>query len=129
MTSWDLFFYVLRANFDQVESGYCEVPEAVSGEVTDAYRHGHTVSDVRSGKGGRIEVEYHDLEGNTRSETADLVVGADGPSSTLRKILMPDMKREYAGYVAWRGTVLESEVSEAAKRAFVEKFAFHKKGI
>ena len=105
------------------------MPEVVPSVVAGVYRHGHAVSDVRSGEGDRIEVEYHDFEGNKRPEAADLVVGADGPSSTLRKVLMPDVKREYAGYVAWRGTVLESEVSEAAKRAFVEKFAFHKKGI
>ena len=40
-----------------------------------------------------------------------------------------DARRE-ARIFAWRCTVLEFEVSEAAKRAFVEKFAFfHKKEI
>src|SRR5271168_3835719 len=27
MTSWDLSYYLLRANFDDVKSGYCQVPE------------------------------------------------------------------------------------------------------
>jgi 2-polyprenyl-6-methoxyphenol hydroxylase-like FAD-dependent oxidoreductase len=34
------------------------------------------------------------------------------------------VKRTYAGYVAWRGTVPEDQVSEAAANAFVEKFTF-----
>ena len=80
VTSWDLLFYVLCASLDQVKSSYCEVHEAVSGEATGVYRHGHTVSDVRSGEGGRIEVGDHDLEGNKRSEAVDLVVGAAGPA-------------------------------------------------
>ncbi len=35
---------------------------------------------------------------------ADFLVVADGPSSHLRKILVPGAERSYAGYVAFRGT-------------------------
>lgn len=51
-----------------------------------------------------------------RTETADLVVFADGISSTGRKRLFPDLPREYSGYVGWRGTVPEGEVSEQTRR-------------
>ncbi|KAK3168345.1 hypothetical protein OEA41_004792 [Lepraria neglecta] len=32
MTSWDLLYYLLRANFDGVKSDYCKVPESIEGE-------------------------------------------------------------------------------------------------
>src|SRR5439155_7781660 len=54
---------------------------------------------------------------------ADLLVAADGPSSSLRRLLLPAAShRTYAGYVAFRGTVPESELSAAAEQVFVEKF-------
>lgn len=36
-------------------------------------------------------------------EHADLVVGADGVHSTVRRSLWPDAAPDYAGYTAWRG--------------------------
>ncbi|MFZ4516435.1 MAG: monooxygenase [Acidimicrobiia bacterium] len=41
---------------------------------------------------------------------ADLLVAADGIGSTFRQQLLPNAKRQYAGYVAWRGMVPESEL-------------------
>lgn len=34
----------------------------------------------------------------------DLVVGADGYRSVVRRAMFPDVRPEYAGYVLWRGT-------------------------
>jgi 2,6-dihydroxypyridine 3-monooxygenase len=41
---------------------------------------------------------------------ADLVVAADGVASTVRGLLLPDVRPRYAGYVAWRGTVAEDRL-------------------
>ena len=49
--------------------------------------------------------------GEGRSVEGDLLVFADGFSSTGRAILLPDLSPEYAGYVAWRGTTEESALS------------------
>jgi 2,6-dihydroxypyridine 3-monooxygenase len=46
-----------------------------------------------------------------RRERADLVVFADGISSTGRRRLLPHVRPRYSGYVGWRGTVPENEVS------------------
>ena len=46
-----------------------------------------------------------------RTERADLVVFADGISSTGRRRLLPEVAPVYSGYVGWRGTVPETEVS------------------
>jgi 2,6-dihydroxypyridine 3-monooxygenase len=55
------------------------------------------------------EVELRFTSG--RVERADLVVFADGISSTARRRLFPQVRREYSGYVGWRGTVPEDRVS------------------
>ncbi len=47
-------------------------------------------------------------------EVADLVVCADGISSTGRAQLLPQCRPVYAGYVGWRGTVPERELSTAS---------------
>jgi 2,6-dihydroxypyridine 3-monooxygenase len=51
-----------------------------------------------------------------RQERADLVVFADGISSTGRRRLLPHVRPRYSGYVGWRGTVPEGEVSEETAR-------------
>lgn len=45
---------------------------------------------------------------------ADLLVAADGINSLARTILNPEVSPSYAGYVAWRGTIPESDLSPAA---------------
>jgi 2,6-dihydroxypyridine 3-monooxygenase len=45
--------------------------------------------------------------------TADLVVCADGIRSTGRRIMLPEAKPRYAGYVAWRGTIGRGALSSA----------------
>jgi len=43
-------------------------------------------------------------------ERCDLLVCADGVRSAARAWLAPDAQPEYAGYVAWRGTLSEREI-------------------
>lgn len=46
-------------------------------------------------------------------ETADLLVAADGVHSTVRRQFLPEIQPRYAGYIAWRGVIEESELSPA----------------
>jgi 2,6-dihydroxypyridine 3-monooxygenase len=65
--------------------------------------------------GDKVEVQF----AGGRSEAADLVVFADGIGSTGRQQLNPAARLQYAGYVAWRGLVAESELS-AGTRALLK---------
>jgi 2,6-dihydroxypyridine 3-monooxygenase len=60
-----------------------------------------------------------------RHERCDLLVCADGFGSTARRLLLPAVQLEYAGYVAWRGIVNESEVSAATFAELQEAITYH----
>lgn len=67
-------------------------------EVTGFEAHGATVA----------------VETGSTSEHFDLLVCADGVRSSARGRLLPDVRPEYAGYVAWRGAVSEPSLDAAA---------------
>jgi 2-polyprenyl-6-methoxyphenol hydroxylase-like FAD-dependent oxidoreductase len=56
--------------------------------------------------------------------TGDLVIGADGIRSAVRAQLVSQAKPAYAGYVAWRGMVDETQLSDAARRGLFGSMAF-----
>jgi 2,6-dihydroxypyridine 3-monooxygenase len=55
---------------------------------------------------------------------ADLLVCADGVGSAARARLVPGVAPEYAGYVAWRGTLPERDASPAARRALDDAITY-----
>ncbi|MFP3755748.1 FAD binding domain-containing protein [Cupriavidus sp. SIMBA_020] len=59
-----------------------------------------------------------------RTETADLLVAADGPLSTVRAQLLPGAAPAYAGYAAWRGVLPESALPDATRQLLHNTFAF-----
>lgn len=54
------------------------------------------VAPVPGGGGAVVETEHG-------SDRHDLVVGADGYRSVVRAAAFPDVRPQYAGYLAWRG--------------------------
>jgi 2-polyprenyl-6-methoxyphenol hydroxylase-like FAD-dependent oxidoreductase len=129
MTSWDLVYHMLRANVDGVKSDYCEVPKEDEKNDRVKHLHGHKVTGLED-KADKIVIEYEINDGKKGSIEADLVIGADGPSSMIRSILTPNVERKYAGYVALRGTVPEDSVTPKTREAFSERFTFfHTTGI
>jgi 2-polyprenyl-6-methoxyphenol hydroxylase-like FAD-dependent oxidoreductase len=68
------------------------------------------VTTVRTNKGRTFE--------------ADVVIGADGFRSGVRQIVAPEIQPKYAGYVAWRGTTPESDLSETFRADIFSHYAF-----
>ncbi|CAD6446353.1 c4926b7f-13bc-4ba7-8934-62c6c1fdbdab [Sclerotinia trifoliorum] len=130
MTSWSVIYHRLRRNFDGLSSEFCDGEVRGIGEEDEGigkgegkgkreFLTGMSVTSLTKVEDG-VEITYEDLKDSNREHKlkADMVILADGANSTLRAKFFPDVKREYAGYVAFRGTVPESEVSAETKSIF-----------
>lgn len=126
LTSWNVLYYRLRANFDGLKSEFCpEPPEATDVEGDAIYDLGKKATNV-SYADNRITVEFDDLvDGGGGFAHADVVVVADGANSAIRQRLLPGLKHEYSGYIAWRGTALEKDVSEATVKLIEKRFTVY----
>ncbi|PQE04665.1 Monooxygenase FAD-binding protein [Rutstroemia sp. NJR-2017a BBW] len=125
MTSWAVIYHRLRANFDGFASEFCPEPPVSSEKSTGGsalFDTGKQVTSVARvhDDDEAVEVTYRDLQNGDQEGTlrADLVILADGANSSVRTKLFPEVERKYVGYVAFRGTVPEAEVSEEAKKIF-----------
>jgi 2-polyprenyl-6-methoxyphenol hydroxylase-like FAD-dependent oxidoreductase len=130
MTSWDLLYHLLRWRVESLQSEYVEGLETDDRPKAE-YENGCTVTNVEDAGEEGVKLTWtHKDQGEGQTATADLILAADGASSTIRRLLLPEVERKYVGYVAWRGTVPESELSNTSKDAFIEKFTFfHRDGI
>ena len=73
------------------------------------YRSGHLVTAIRPRTGNTVTIHLADK--GTRD--FDLVVCADGYASLGRQSLFPDTHIAYAGYVLWRGMLVERDLTES----------------
>jgi 2,6-dihydroxypyridine 3-monooxygenase len=62
--------------------------------------------------------------GTGHSVEGELLVCADGLASTGRGILLPGVQPEYAGYVAWRGTAAERDLSRQAQADLADSMIY-----
>ena len=128
MSSWNVLYYRFRANFDGLTSFYCpSAPAEPKRNGQTVYDQGKRVTGIEY-TDGKIAVEFENLVNKTSglgSLRADLVIAVDGSTSHIRQLLQPHLKHTYAGYVAWRGTVLESDVSEESRKTFDLKTTLH----
>ncbi|KAI1079986.1 FAD binding domain protein [Whalleya microplaca] len=113
LTSWGLLNSILRANFDGSASLACPKPPApVEGDGSAVYLTGERVTELQYTK-DTVTVKFTDIRTNQQeSIDADLVIGADGVHSTVRRLVNAPVFQQYAGYVAWRGTLPEKLVSK-----------------
>lgn len=104
-TNWRQVFLALLGKFN----------EAGRGE----YRHHCNLKKLED-NGGTVNVTFDNADGVSESTQADIVIGADGLSSTTRELLAPGSKREYVGYTVLRGLTEKEDLSP-------EVFAIHDK--
>ena len=84
------------------------------------HRRGSELADFEIDDGG-VTVALAD----GATERCDLLVCADGIGSRARQVLLPEVEPRYAGYVAWRGTVVEQDLSAAAGEALLGAIVYH----
>src|SRR5258708_7501430 len=99
-TSWDAVFHQLRAAFPN-----------------EFYRQGLQCAQVSTAS-GRPVVEF----ASGSPIEADLVIGADGVGSVVRRHLFPEVRPAYAGYVAWRGVFPESAAPSEVVKTLAPRF-------
>ena len=101
-TSWEAIYWTLHASFP-----------------SDDYSMGTAVTGFRE-EAERVVVQ---LESGREVEGGFLVC-AEGSRSEARRTLLPEVKSDYAGYIAWRGTVEEAQVSPELATVFCDAFTF-----
>jgi hypothetical protein len=67
----------MGACFDGLESRYCEVPPANSGNGEVSYQHSRKVINVARKRPEQLEVEFEDQEERKGVEVADMVLAAE----------------------------------------------------
>ena len=85
----------------------------------ECYHAGMRFEDFAESAGGVIA----HFAGGVRAE-GDVLIGADGLSSTVRRFLAPDAEPRYAGYVCWRGVIEETLLPAAIHAQLFEHFTF-----
>lgn len=85
----------------------------------DCYHPGKALRDVRIGADS-VHARFDD----GTAAAGDLLVGADGIRSTVRRLFAPEVEPRYAGYVAWRGLVDEASFDAASHAAVFGRYAF-----
>lgn len=132
ITSWNSLFHRLRSLFDGVTTHYrVAEPERIGtdGPVTyDTHRRVLNISRF-DGVDRPIDLTVEDCRsGEVQHVRADVVVGADGPSSCVRAKYMPNVQRRYVGYIMWRGLVPEDEVSLETRAMSERSVIAHRSG-
>ncbi|KAK4185261.1 hypothetical protein QBC35DRAFT_21179 [Podospora australis] len=121
LTSWGLLYRILRANFDGLTSE--AVPQPPKPRESDGkaeYRAGKRATGLWY-HDGVVTVQFVGEDGKEDRITADLVLGADGLHSTVKTLLAQATAKEYSGYVSWRGTINESELSPKTAEYFANR--------
>jgi 2,6-dihydroxypyridine 3-monooxygenase len=85
----------------------------------DHYHFGNEVIGLQQAN-ERVRIELAD----GGSDEGDLLVFADGMRSTGRSLLLPGVEAEYAGYVAWRGTVPEVQLAQATREELADSMIY-----
>jgi 2,6-dihydroxypyridine 3-monooxygenase len=71
-------------------------------------------------QGEHVELRFADGS----AATYDLLVCADGIASNARAVLQPRARPAYAGYVAWRGTVGERQLSRGVRDLLADSISY-----
>lgn len=103
LTSWNTLYNNLKRHFpdEHYHQGKC---------LRDLQQHDEKVTAIFA---------------DGTQTTGDLLIGADGVTSTVRQILLPTYDPMYAGYVGYRGLVDEKDLDPETAAIMTERFVFY----
>lgn len=109
-----------KRDMPQILTSWSKIHAMASAEMPESKVHrGKSFSHYEQTDQG---VTAHFEDGS--STTGDVMIGADGFRSKARGQMLPNTNAAYAGYIAWRGMVNESDLSNRARTEMFPYFAF-----
>ncbi len=89
------------------------------GGIGDRHRLGHALCGLGLDEDS-VELRF----ANGFVDRAELVIGADGFDSTVRRRLFPSVSPTYSGYVGWRGLVSERDLSSTTFELLADAISY-----
>ncbi len=111
---------IARKSWPQIATSWNRLFEMLMGAIASG--HCHLGKDLQRVSQNDAGVTAHFADGT--SQSADLLVGADGFRSAVRAQFLPAALPQYAGYVAWRGLADERLVAPVLGQEIFERLSF-----
>lgn len=100
---------IASRDMPQIATGWTRVHTLLADQFPE--QHYHSGFDFQSCETLPDGISVRFADG--RQEMADVLIGADGFRSSVRRCLFPNVGPAYSGYVAWRGILPEALVDAA----------------